>query len=83
MLAMEVPGHPHQITFGNIKFHMPVGLPLSNVVQQVILQILVIYGGFYNSIKHTIIRKEANRWPDIIRKIINEYEKKTKHWGTT
>ena len=58
MLVREVPGHPHGMTFGNIKFHLPIGLPLGNAVQ-VILQNLAINGGFYIPIKHTIIIKEA------------------------
>ena len=63
------------MTFGNIKFHLPIGLLLGKAVQ-VILQNLAINGGFYIPIKHTIISKEANRCPDIIRKIDNEDEKK-------
>ena len=45
MLVREVPGHPHGMTFGNIKFHLPIGLPLGKAVQ-VILQNLAINGGF-------------------------------------
>ena len=60
MLVREVPGHPHRMTFDNIKFHLPIGLPLGKAVQ-VILQNLATNGGFYISIKHTIIFKEANR----------------------
>ena len=60
MLVREVPGHPHGMTFGNIKFHLPIGLPLGKAVQ-VILQNLAINGGFYIPIKHTFISKEANR----------------------
>ena len=63
------------MTFGNIEFHLPIGLPLGKAVQ-VILQNLAINGGFHIPIKHTIISKEANRLPGIIRKIINEDEKK-------
>ena len=37
---------PHRMTFGSIKFHLPIGLPLGKAVQ-VILQNLVIHGGFY------------------------------------
>ena len=58
MLVSEVPGHPHRMTFGNIKFHLPIGLPLGKDVQ-VILQNLAIRV-FYIPLKHTIIRKEAN-----------------------
>ena len=60
MLVREVPGHPHGMIFGNIKFHLPIGLPLGKAVQ-VILQNLAINGGFNIPIKHTIISKEANR----------------------
>ena len=59
MHVREVPGHPHGMTFGNIKFHLPIGLPLGKVVQ-VILQNLAINGDF-SPIQHTIISKEANR----------------------
>ena len=45
MLVREVLGHPHGMTFGNIKFHLPSGLPLDKAVQ-VILQNLAINGGF-------------------------------------
>ena len=69
-------GHPHGMPFGNIKFHLPIGLLLGKAVQA-ILQNLEINGEFYIPIKHTIISKEANSWPDIIRKIINEDEKRT------
>ena len=48
------------MTFGNIKFHFPIGLPLGKAVQ-VILQNLAINGGFNIPIKHTIFSKEANR----------------------
>ena len=58
MLVREVPGHPHGMTFGNIEFHLPIGLLLGMAVQ-VILQSLAINGEF-----------------DIIRKIVNEDEKK-------
>ena len=60
MLIREVPGHPHGMTSDNIKFHLPVGLPLGKAVQ-VILQNLAINGGLYIPIKHTIISKEAKR----------------------
>ena len=60
MLVREVPGHPHGMAFGNIKFHLPIGLPLGKAVQ-VIMQNLAINGGFNIPIKHTIIGKEANR----------------------
>ena len=56
MLVREVPVHPHRMTFGNIKVHLPIGLPPGRAVQ-VILQILAINGGFYIPIKHTIICK--------------------------
>ena len=58
MLFREVPGHYHGMTFGNIKFHLPIGLPLGKGVQ-VILHNLAINGGFNIPIKHTIISKEA------------------------
>ena len=69
MLVREVPGHPHGMTFGNIKFHLPIGLPLDKAVQ-VILQNLAIIGGFNISIKHTIISKEANRFIGIFKATI-------------
>ena len=75
MLVREVPGHPHGMSFGNIKLHLPIGLPLGKAVQ-VILQNLAINREFNIPIQHIIISKEANRCPDIIRKIINEDEKK-------
>ena len=56
MLVREVPGHPHEMTFGNIKFNLQIGLPLGKAVQ-VILQNLAIYGGFNIPIKHTILNK--------------------------
>ena len=36
MLVREVPGHPHGMTFGNIKFHLPIGLPLGKAVQAIL-----------------------------------------------
>ena len=39
-------GHPHCMTFCNVEFHLPIGLPLCEAVQ-VILQDLVIHWGFY------------------------------------
>ena len=36
MLVREVPGHPHGMTFGNIKFHLPIGLPLGKAVQVIL-----------------------------------------------
>ena len=44
------------MTFGNIKFHLPIGLPLCKAVQ-VILQDLAINGGFYIPIQNTITAK--------------------------
>ena len=63
MFVRQVPGHPHRMTFGNIKFHLLIGLLLGKAVQ-VILKKLAILGVFYIPIKHTIIRKEANRCSD-------------------
>ena len=60
MLVREVPGHPHRMTFGNIKFHLPIGLPMGKAVQ-VILQNLEINGGFFwrasyfNSVRMPVI----------------------------
>ena len=63
MLVREMPGHPHRMTFGNFKFHLPIGLPLGKAVQ-VILQNLAINGCFYIPIKYTIISKR--RTDDLI-----------------
>ena len=52
---MEVSGHPHRMTFGNIEFHLPISLPLGKSAQ-VILQNLETHGGFYIPLNHKIIR---------------------------
>ena len=41
LLVREMSGHPHEMAFGNVKFHLPIGLPLGKAVQ-VILQNLAI-----------------------------------------
>ena len=73
------------MTFGNVKFHLPIGLTLYKAVH-VILQDLAIHRGFYIPIQHTIISKKANRWPGIFGKIIDKDQKrtgpKTDPWGT-
>ena len=28
LIVREVPGHPHRVTFGDVEFHLPIGLPL-------------------------------------------------------
>ena len=81
LIFRKVPGNPHWMTFGNVKFHLLIGLPLCEAVQ-VILQDLVINGGFYIPIQSTIISKETNRWPNIFREIIYKNENKTDPWGT-
>ena len=55
VLFREVPGHPHGIAFGNIKFHLPIDLPLGKAVQ-VILQNLAINWGFNIPIAHGSFR---------------------------
>ena len=62
------------MTFGNVKFHLPNGLPLCKAVQ-VILQDLAVNGGFYTPLQNTIISKEMNRLPNIFREIIYKIEK--------
>ena len=42
MLVKEVPGHPHGMTFGNIKFHLPIGLPLGKAVLNLNLNSLLV-----------------------------------------
>ena len=59
MIVRELQGHPHGITFDNIKFHLLIGLRLGKAVQ-VILQNLAINEGFNIPIKHTK-KQEANR----------------------
>ena len=44
MLVREVQGHPHGMTYGNIKFHLLFGFPFGKAVQ-VISQNLAINGG--------------------------------------
>ena len=73
------------MTFGNVKFHLPIGLPLCEAVQ-VILQDLAINGGFYIPIQNTNIAKR--RTDDLIFsgrsfiKMINRTGHKTDPWGT-
>ena len=54
------------MTFGNVEFHLPIGLPLCKAIQ-VILQDLAINGGFYIPIQNAIISEEngtigKDRW---------------------
>ena len=77
-----VPGHPHRVTFGKNKFHLPSGLPLCTVVQVILQDLWILLGILYYYTRHnyitiqdTIISKEAERWPDVFGKIINKNEK--------
>ena len=70
LLVRELPGHPDCVTFGNIKFHLPIGLQLCKVISN---QLEISYSF---TCQHTLISKEADRLPDIFRKIINKNEKK-------
>ena len=85
LILREVPGHPHWMTFGKVKFYLPIGLLLCEAVQ-VILQDLAIHGVFYIPIQHTIIRKR--RTDDLIfsgRSLIKIRKRdgpKTDPWGT-
>ena len=72
MLVRQVPGHPHRMTFGNIKFHLLIGLLLGKAVQ-VILKKLAILGVFYIPIKHTIVlrpnREGIQTGPGLVQRL--------------
>ena len=51
------------MTFGNVEFHLPIGLPLCEAIQ-VILQYLAINGGFYIPVEGAF--KLACGWNKII-----------------
>ena len=74
------------MTFGNVEFHLPVGLPLCEAIQ-VILQDLAINGGFYIPIQKTQ-SSAKRRTGDLIfsgRSLIkmrNRTGPKTDPWGT-
>ena len=69
------------MTFGNIKFHLPIGLPLCEAIQ-VILQDLAINGGFYIPIQNTIISEDDLIFSEIsLIKMRSRTGPKTDPWG--
>ena len=67
LILWEVTGHPHGMTFGNVKFHLPIGLPLC-VAVQVILQDLAINGDFIFLYKTQSLAKR--RTDDLVSRLI-------------
>ena len=64
LILWEVPGHPHGMTFGNVTFHLPIGLPLCKAVLVISCRIWQSMGGFYISVQDTII--SIRRTDDLI-----------------
>ena len=68
-----VPGHPHCVTSGNVKFHRsPIVQGCSGNPARAGNPLRI----FYFPIQHTIISKEADIRSDCFGKIINKNEKK-------
>ena len=51
------------MTFNNVKFNLPIGLPLCEAVQSILQDLKGIYIPFQN----TIISKKTNKEPDIVK----------------
>ena len=73
------------MAFGNVKFHLPIGLPLCEAVRFILLN-LAVHGGFNVPIQDTIVSKR--RIDDLIFsgialiKMRNRTGPRTDPWGT-
>ena len=70
---MLTPSRSHWVTFRYVKFHLPIGFPLS-LAGEVFLQDQTILKWMYIPIQDTVVCEQANGRPDVIRQIIYEDE---------